>query len=185
MIRTLKYLNIIFFILMIAVNALANTLPLGQGHTGAISNKYPNLFAPAPVTFSIWGVIYILVAFFVTYQFGMFNRYLGWIVAATIANISVLLVKLEWNRFGLTDEFWTILVLLVGAILGMLFIFTSQKYLTALAIVWAYSGILIKHFSPSGYSAEYPRIIATAIICIAVILVSGIVQVIVYKNGVV
>jgi hypothetical protein len=36
--------------------------------TGELSDKYPNLFVPAGLTFSIWGVIYILLAIFVIYQ---------------------------------------------------------------------------------------------------------------------
>ena len=37
--------------------------------TGAISDSYPNLFAPAGYAFSIWGVIYTLLALYVIYQF--------------------------------------------------------------------------------------------------------------------
>ena len=257
MIKTLKYLNFIFFVLMIVVNALANTIPLGKGNTGAISDNYPNLFTPAPITFSIWGVIYILVAFFILYQFGLFNNqiaeslikqigiwfiiscilnigwifswhydmiwlsmvfmvvlllslivittnlsenailqsanannlpllakicvyafdiYLGWIVAATIANLSVLLVKSNWNRFGLSEEFWTVVVLIAGALIGMLFIFISRRYMSSLAIVWAYCGILIRHISPSGYSGAHPLIITIAIIGIFLILVSMLIR---------
>lgn len=56
------------FLLMIAVNALANILPINGLTTGEISDSYPNLFVPIPLTFSIWGVIYLLLLFFVIYQ---------------------------------------------------------------------------------------------------------------------
>jgi hypothetical protein len=69
----LKILNTILFLLMIAVNALANILPLNGMNTGEVSNLYPNLFAPAGITFSIWGLIYLLLAGFVLYQFGAFK----------------------------------------------------------------------------------------------------------------
>lgn len=56
--------NIIAVILTIIVNSLANILPIGGKLTGEISDNIPNLFAPAGLTFSIWGVIYILIILF-------------------------------------------------------------------------------------------------------------------------
>jgi hypothetical protein len=63
----LVILNLIGFLGMVAVNGLANALPLNNQTTGALSDKYPNLFVPAGLTFSIWGVIYILLGIFVVY----------------------------------------------------------------------------------------------------------------------
>lgn len=252
--KTLKYLNLGFFILMLVVNALANIIPLGHGNTGSISNKYPNLFTPAPVTFSIWGVIYLLVAVFIFVQLGIlgsnklsirfielisfwfiascilnigwliswhyesvllsmilmvlllfslimitsnlsinaieqtagisttffarisiyaFDIYLGWITAATIANASVLLTSINWNRFGLSEQFWTIAVLLVVTLIGSLFIITGHRYMSSAAIVWALCGILIKHISQSGYGGRYPAVIIVSIFGIIVIISVG------------
>lgn len=58
------------FIVMIVVNALANIIPFNGLTTGEVSDSYPNLFAPAPLTFSVWGVIYVLLAGYILYQFG-------------------------------------------------------------------------------------------------------------------
>lgn len=66
----LKILNAFAFVLMVGVNMLANIIPFNNISTGAVSDSYPNLFAPAAVTFIIWLVIYVLLAFFVIYQFG-------------------------------------------------------------------------------------------------------------------
>lgn len=46
---------------MIAINALANILPINGYNTGQISAFYPNYFVPAGFTFSIWGLIYLLL----------------------------------------------------------------------------------------------------------------------------
>ncbi len=54
---------------MVVVNYLANSLPINDRTTGEISNAYPNLFSPAGITFSIWGLIYLLLAGYVVYQF--------------------------------------------------------------------------------------------------------------------
>lgn len=50
---------IIALILVVAVNWLANWLPIGGQTTGQVSAKYSSLFTPAGFTFSIWGVIYL------------------------------------------------------------------------------------------------------------------------------
>ena len=49
------------FIGVIAVNALANILPINGLNTGQVSGFYPNAFVPAGFTFSIWGIIYLLL----------------------------------------------------------------------------------------------------------------------------
>ncbi len=64
----------ITFILMITVNALANILPIAGITTGEVSDSFPNLFAPAGVTFSIWGVIYLLLGLYTIYQLGLFQK---------------------------------------------------------------------------------------------------------------
>lgn len=52
----------ISFIFMVSINALANILPINGMNTGEISGFYPNYFVPAGYTFSIWGIIYLLLA---------------------------------------------------------------------------------------------------------------------------
>jgi hypothetical protein len=51
----------LLFFGVITVNALANILPINGYNTGQISAFYPNAFVPAGFTFSIWGVIYLLL----------------------------------------------------------------------------------------------------------------------------
>ncbi|RLQ93078.1 tryptophan-rich sensory protein [Falsibacillus albus] len=57
--------NLIALILMIAINALANILPLNGQTTGEVSNKLDVLFTPAGYVFSIWGLIYFLLGIWV------------------------------------------------------------------------------------------------------------------------
>lgn len=60
---------LVAYIAMIFTNALANILPINNLTTGAVSDSYPNLFAPAGVTFSIWGLIYLLLGAYLVFQF--------------------------------------------------------------------------------------------------------------------
>jgi hypothetical protein len=66
--KYLSLLNILGFALMILLNGLANGLPLNGKNTGQLSDQYPNLFVPAGLTFSIWGIIYLLLLIFCIYQ---------------------------------------------------------------------------------------------------------------------
>ena len=60
---------------VIAVNALANILPINGYNTGQISAFYPNAFVPAGFTFSIWGVIYLLLlSYTIGYTYYTFKR---------------------------------------------------------------------------------------------------------------
>jgi hypothetical protein len=54
---------------MLVVNGLAgSTTSIGGVTTGDVSDSYPNLFAPAGFTFSVWGVIYLLLAVYTGYS---------------------------------------------------------------------------------------------------------------------
>ncbi len=54
-------INVVLFIGVVVVNALASILPINGMDTGELSDLYPNLFVPAGLTFSIWGIIYLLL----------------------------------------------------------------------------------------------------------------------------
>ena len=67
-IKTLQVLNFLFFVIMVTMNGLAIGLPLNGKTTKELSDKYPNLFVPAGITFSIWSVIYLMLLIFCIYQ---------------------------------------------------------------------------------------------------------------------
>lgn len=64
----IKLMVLISYLIMIVVNALANILPINNLTTGQVSDSFPNLFAPIGLTFSIWGVIYLLLGIYSVYQ---------------------------------------------------------------------------------------------------------------------
>lgn len=69
--KLFKWCNTAAFAAVLAVNALANLLPIGGKTTGEISEQYANLFTPAGYTFAIWGLIYLLLGIFVVYGWGL------------------------------------------------------------------------------------------------------------------
>jgi hypothetical protein len=244
----IKVFALIAYFAMVFVNYLANALPINNVSTGQASDSYPNLFTPAGITFSIWGLIYLLLAGYVFYQFGFFKKdisverekllnninryfiltsianicwifawhygmiglsvvimltflvflikiadilnkekfswvdnllikapfsvYFGWITVATIANITVLFVSINWNGFGLPSYIWAIVILLVGALIGIARMLKDKNIFYGLVLVWAYFGIWLKHTSIDGYAGEYSNIINTIFICIFSFLIT-------------
>lgn len=239
---------------MIVVNALANILPINNLTTGEISDSYPNLFAPAGITFSIWGIIYLLLGIYTLYQLTLnkvsrekqnfyrelnlyfiatsvinsfwifawhykltvitvvlmlgllvsltkiadiintaklnfkekllikvpFGVYFGWITIATIANITVLLVSLSWDGFGLPESLWMIVILLVGAVISMWRTIIDKNIAYGLVPLWAYFGIWIRHTSPDGFNSVYKDVLTTIIICM--ILFIAVYAYLIYKR---
>ena len=66
----LKIMVAVSFVATVTVNYLAQLLPINGVTPGQVSDSMPNLFAPAGLTFSIWGLIYLSLAAFSVYQFG-------------------------------------------------------------------------------------------------------------------
>ena len=236
------------FAAMVTVNALANILPINGVNTGQVSDSYQNLFAPAGLTFAIWGLIYLLLAIYTLYQFGLFQKkdqpypadltikigilfslsslanlgwiyawhydriilsmllmlvilvllavislvsrsaqmtgrnrlaatiafgvYFGWITVAAIANATTLLVAIGWNRFGIAEQLWTILILLIGMLIGSATMIRNRDIAYGLVLIWAYAGILIKHLAANGFAGRYPEVYAIVIACLALLLIA-------------
>ena len=238
------------FLIMILVNALANILPINGQGTGAVSDSYPNLFAPAGLTFSIWGVIYVLLGGFTLYLLGIlrkkeaplktrllesislifsvssiantvwifawhynqielslvlmlvilgclilinqltvketfslqekilirlpFSVYFGWITVATIANVTTLMVDAGWKGFGISETAWTVVILAVGALIGIVTMQRQKDVAYGLVLIWAYLGILIKHATDSGFDSRYPIVIVAVSVCLTLFVLSEI-----------
>ena len=81
----MKLINVILFTVMVVANYLANAIPLNDKTTGQLSEQYSNLFVPAGITFSIWGIIYLMLLAFCVIQFQSQNKAvvesIGWAFA--------------------------------------------------------------------------------------------------------
>jgi hypothetical protein len=62
---TWNFLQSLALLAVIYINYLANSLPINGKTTGELSGFYPNYFVPAGITFSIWGIIYLLLIVYV------------------------------------------------------------------------------------------------------------------------
>ena len=66
--KILQIGNILAFILVLVVNYLSNTGFFNDTTIADVSSEYSTLITPAPYTFSIWGLIYLLLLGFVVFQ---------------------------------------------------------------------------------------------------------------------
>ena len=227
-------LNLLGFVLVIAVNALANILPINGYNTGQVSAFYPNYFVPAGFTFGIWGIIYLLLmgyvicsllsplasfpekarkiiikttpyflitcllnagwiiawhylylglsliimlAFLFTliklflaigkdkfelrpfYRFWIYHPfvvYLGWISVATIANFTALFVGIGWQGDPLAPTTWSILLMMIALILGIVLVGLKKEPAYGFVLAWAFYGIYggqLKDSTAVGYTA--------------------------------
>ncbi len=99
--KTLQTLNIIGFILVLTLNGLANALPINGRTTGELSDLYPNLFVPAGFTFSIWGLIYLLLLGFTIFQASGL-----WKASASTANKAVETIGIWFFVSCLANASW-------------------------------------------------------------------------------
>lgn len=94
----------------------------------------------------------------------IFGVYLGWIVIATVANITAGLVSLGWEGFGLSQVTWTLLLIGIGALVaGFVMVRLNNPYI-AISVAWAFLGIVIKR------SADQPSIVLGAKVAMGVVL---------------
>ncbi|OIN65856.1 tryptophan-rich sensory protein [Exiguobacterium sp. KRL4] len=71
-----------------------------------------------------------------------FSLYLGWVSVATIANIFLTLDTENINSLlGIGDAGWTMIMLGVGVIVALLFMFANRDPIYPLVFVWAYIAI--------------------------------------------
>lgn len=82
--------NLAAFIATLVMNSLSNSLPLNGRTPAQLSELYPNLFVPAGLTFSIWGVIYTWLLVFIIWQVGALFS------AKHLEKIAPIIDKLSW-----------------------------------------------------------------------------------------
>lgn len=109
-----KWLNAAGFILVVVINALANILPIGGRTTGEVSALYPVLITPAGYAFSIWSLIYILLAGYIILSFlpsqrqrHMAERTGIWFLISCVANAGWIIL---WQNLLIG---WSVIVIII------------------------------------------------------------------------
>lgn len=102
-----------------------------------------------------------------------FSIYLGWITIATVANVTVYLVSIDWQGFGLPDSFWMIIVTIIAVIIILSFMLKNKDWVYGLVGIWAFFGIVYKRITTE------PLELAVVVVLIMAILtiIGGIIKV--------
>ncbi|WP_028544757.1 tryptophan-rich sensory protein [Paenibacillus taiwanensis] len=124
---TWKWLNLLTVVAVIAINALANIIPFNGKTTGEISAMFPVLITPAPYTFSIWGLIYVLLVGFAIYQvlpshFQIVRQIGPLFVLSNLFNVAWLLL---WHYAY--QQVWLSLIAMIGLLVSLIFIYTNVR----------------------------------------------------------
>lgn len=245
------WINGLFFIVTLAINALGATGLINGLSQKEISDRYVTLITPSPSTFSIWSLIYTLllvsiiamivrkedpyyqsaveeisslfrissilnIAWIVTFSFVQielsvlfivgfvitlsliclklirihdgkrwllpltFGMYTGWLFIATVVNIAAALVKMEWNGFGIADDLWAVIILIIAVLLIILVLLRIRNAAFPLPVAWAYLGIYQYLNAPQGFKGEFGFLQTTALAGMAVLV--GVAAIQLYRN---
>lgn len=91
--------------------------------------------------------------------------YSGWIAVATIANFAAYLAKVEW-QFLFSEITWTIIMIVVAALLNIFMIITRNMREFAVVGVWALLAIAVRH------KGDIPELQWTALISAIVVFIA-------------
>ncbi len=176
----LKVLCLVVYVGMLVLNMLANSLPLGGRTTGAVSDRYPSLFTPSGITFSIWGLIYIIlgVALFMLvldryHLSASLNRWL--MVLFIMSCLFNMLWLLMWHFDHIV--FSTIVMVFLFAVLLLMFIMVPSdafwlKVAFSLYVAWI-SIALIANVTIMLVALDIPRLGLSDVFWLIVVLIIG------------
>ena len=92
-----------------------------------------------------------------------FRIYTAWISVATIVNVASALYAAGWEGWGLSDEIWTAIMLVVGGIVAGRIALVFRDVSFVLVFAWAYCAIALRH-------TDSPLIWITAVIITLLLL---------------
>lgn len=98
-----------------------------------------------------------------------FSVYLGWITVASIGNVAVTLVSLNWNGWGVSEISWTILMIGIAIGVTLIMILRKRDIGFSLVLIWALFGILVKQ-------SEVQNIVLTTGSGIGLIVIALVIQ---------
>jgi hypothetical protein len=109
-----------------------------------------------------------------------FGLYTGWLTIATVVNIAAALVKLKWDGFGIAEETWATIILVVAVLLALVILLKTRNAAYPLPIAWAYFGIFQFLKAPEGFRGEFGLLQTVALAGMAVLVILAAIQL--YRN---
>lgn len=138
--KLLPLFNILALAGVLVMNYLATALPIAGRTPGEVSDLFPTLFTPAGFTFSIWGIIYLLLIGFALYQARFFNKELpvflektGWLFVLSCAANAAWLPAFHYLQIGLS---LLIMLVLLGSLVAIYLRINDGQTITSTAGRW-------------------------------------------------
>ncbi len=100
-----------------------------------------------------------------------FGMYTGWLLIATVVNISSWLVSIDWQGFGIAADVWGIIILIVAVVVTAGVTLISKNAILPIPVAWGYWGIYQSLNAADGFAGAYPSLAMTALVGIGVLLV--------------
>lgn len=100
-----------------------------------------------------------------------FGMYTGWLLIATVVNISSWLVSIDWQGFGIAADVWGIIILIVAVVVTAGVTLITKNAILPVPVAWGYFGIYKSLTSIDGFAGAYPALAMTAMVGIGVLLV--------------
>lgn len=92
-----------------------------------------------------------------------FSLYLSWISVAAIANVTALLVDLNFGGWGLPEAFYAAVMVIVATLIGLFMLNKNFDWLYTTVLLWAFFGIYYKRTYQD--PIHYPVITTTLVAC--------------------
>ncbi len=120
-------LSLLFYVIMVVINALANIIPINGQTTGEISNKLEVLITPASYAFMIWGIIYILLAIWLARGFMRKYRVITYSKTNSILFILTCILNAAWILVWHYEFFALSVAVILLLLLTLLFLYKAIK----------------------------------------------------------
>ena len=240
------WFNLLLYLFTVGINAMGAFGVINGMSQKEVSDAYATLITPNSSTFSIWGVIYVLLLFALVFMavkhreartaqlidaisvpfwvasvanmlwivafsfekiglstlligvlvvsltvlnrrlktpsgvgerlnalaFGLYN---GWLIIATVVNVSAFLVQAKWDRFGLAESTWALLILIAAMLIALLIQLRLKNAALTLPLAWAYFGIWQAHQQTGPHMGQHPQVAAAAIVIACLYLLVSVV----------
>ena len=99
-----------------------------------------------------------------------FGIYTGWLFIATVVNIAAALVKLGWNRWGIAEDIWAIITLIIAVLLIAAVLSKIRNAFFPLPVAWAYLGIYQFLRAPEGFNGGFALLQIVALVGMVVLI---------------
>jgi hypothetical protein len=77
------------------------------------------------------------------------GAYVAWLTLATVVNAACVLVFYKWDGWGVSDANWTVVMMIIAAIIGLFEIRVWRNLALSGVFTWAFAGIALRTGQPS------------------------------------